>query len=991
MKRRSLLIMCVFFALTAAAFAQPTHMAGIFMEPLQLEGEERKDLRSEEDIDFSDTLLVDLDMDGYADRVSREGGLTISFWVNDSTSREVQLSEENGKIAAFDMNEDGFPDILQVTGFGGAGRILYQNTSMPLLIPHMIPISEDGEGFFEYNNYSDSSGITYRLHLSTDKVRFEVAKNGVKLYPLRNWHGSAELKIAYHDGTYFDTVYCPILVMPVNDAPVFSIPEIDYILNEDEGLDIVADSLLALASDPDSGDALSIFPVDQRDELIILDSIYTYRPAKNWYGEDSLKFVVTDGKLNDTLLVKLRVEPVNDAPQWTQMAEVAFPEDEFKQLPLSLFVEHIQDIDTPDSLLRFHVFSSQHVVISTEGGVITLMGDENWFGSEELMLVVSDGELKDTLYWDVIVTPVNDAPELALLPDTLFNEDETIIIDVHELEKYASDIETDAADLKWQVKRFGKVRAFYNGVNIRCTASPDWYGTDSLELTVSDGELSASRIWIVHVLPVNDAPNWEKKGIRRSFLEDDTLHLAKQDLYKLVRDPETPAEDLTWTMIPAPDLKLEETDSEYLLHAEENWYGSSSVKIAIYDGELGDTLEHSLRVLSVNDKPTLQKPEDRSWNEDDTLSIDKSYLLSLAQDVETKRSDLMLSFINDRNLKVKERRSAITLIPDPDWNGKAQIGVIVYDGGLRDTGYMDITIKPVNDAPRWRAIPDTSIAEDGSLTLPLSYLRSFAYDPDKGDEIMVDYKAGKNFYVEEKTDTIVLWPMADWYGKEKLELTASDGKKKVKTTWTIPVYSVNDSPYFTMGLPDSLVFSANGSDTLFFEDIVYDVDNRIEDLVWEVTSGRIIRANINEDLGAIIFYTENYKHGQDAVNIRVTDGHDQIVYYLPILVKEVDRFLMSNPEKLELLPNTPNPFTEYTDIRYSLPVAANVSIKIYNLLGKEIKTLANGHHDAQNHSVRWWGETASGQPAPSGVYLCRMVAVIEGEPRVMMQKMMLVR
>lgn len=434
-----------------------------------------------------------------------------------------------------------------------------------------------------------------------------------------------------------------------------------------------------------------------------------------------------------------------------------------------------------------------------------------------------------------------------------------------------------------------------------------------------------------------------------------------------------------------------EDEKAYYIFAGPNWFGDAHLQLVVSDGEYNDTLKQNVRVMSVNDKPTIQNPEARRWNEDDTLGIDLSYLESLAYDVETNKKDLMWQYIPNADIKIKQRKSGITLIPQQDWNGDTQIGVIVYDGGLRDTGYMDIKINPVNDAPRWRSLPDTSIAEDGSMILPLAYIRSFAYDPDKGDEVKVDYKAGKHFYIEEKGDTIVIWPDADWYGNEKLELTASDGKKKVRYDWTIPVRSVNDAPYFTMGLPDSLVFSANGSDTLFFENIVWDVDNKIEDLVWEVSSGRIVRSTIDEKLGAIIFYTDNFKFGQDAVNIRVTDGHDQIVYYLPILVREVDRFLMSNPEKLELLPNTPNPFTEFTDIRYSLPMPANVSIKIYNLLGKEIKTLASGHHDAQNHSVRWWGETDFGQPAPSGVYLCRMVAVVDGEPRILMQKMMLVR
>ena len=511
MKQKTLFIILVFFALTAIAFAQRTHMAGVFLEPVDVDGDDRRELRSDDSIVFADTARIDLNMDGQADRISREDGLHISFWESDSSYKQIKLSDENGKIAIQDVNGDGFPDILQNTGFGGGGLLLYQNTSMSLLRSTMIPVREDGEGHFEYTNYSDSSDMQYYPQISSNNIRIEKAKNGVMLYPKSNWNGSAELMIAYEKGAYRDTIYCPVLVMPVNDAPVIKpFPGI-IVLDEDSSIDLFADSLLTLAHDVDSGDVLSIYPIGDRKELTIIDNIFTYRPAKNWFGDDSLQFVVTDGKLNDTLLIRLRVEPVNDAPEWTQPAPIAFPEDEFTQLPLSLFYDHAYDAETPDSLLRFHVFSSEHIVISAEAGKITLLGDLNWFGSEDLMLVVSDGELRDTTYWSISVTPVNDAPVLASLPDTVINEDQIIYINTKELEKYAFDIETDARDLKWQVKRFGKIRTFYNGEQIRFTTSPNWYGTDSLELTVSDGELSASSIWRVHVLPVNDAPQFFRR------------------------------------------------------------------------------------------------------------------------------------------------------------------------------------------------------------------------------------------------------------------------------------------------------------------------------------------------------------------------------------------------------------------------------------------------------------------------------------------------
>lgn len=1000
MKQKFLFIVLILiFAVSAFGQSQRLFFAGHFLAPEHLEGDLRKAVRDNEAIEFTDTVRADLDMDGRIDEVTRKGGLSISFRRADSSFQVVELSKEDGKIAVSDVTGDGIPDILQNTGIGALQ--VYANTAMPAMAPQIILIKEDHALFFNYPNYSDSLKINYQPSVDDIHVGITTDDKGLLLTTAPDWHGKANLRVVYSMAAYRDTVDLSVLILPINDAPAFRPQPEELVLPEDGSLDIFESFLLGLASDPDSGDVLTLYPLGDRPELILTDSMYTYRPAADWYGDDSLEFVVSDGELADTLTLRLRVQPVDDAPRMTDFAAVEFPEDEYRQFPLSLLTDHASDVETPDSLLRFHVFSSEHIAISAEGGAITLMGDENWFGSESLMLVVSDGELADTAYWPVTITPVNDAPVLSVLPDTLFNEDETIYISKQQLEHFAFDVETPAADLKWQVKRFGKVRAFYNGWEIRCTASRNWYGTDSLELTVSDGELSASRIWRFHVMPVNDPPRFQKKKGGHSFLEDDTLHLRKRDLYKLVWDPETAPADLAWTLMPEEPIKFRETESEYSLYADPDWFGQVPLKIAINDGEYGDTVTVPLRVLSVNDKPVMKDPEPRTWNEDDTLSIDKSYLMSLARDKETSRRDLMWAFIDDENVKVRQRKDVITLVPAQDWFGEAEVGVIVYDGGLRDTGYMNITINPVNDAPRWKAQPDTSILEDGSLILPMPYVRQFVYDPDKDDEIKLDYKAGKNFYVEEKNDTIILWPLDDWYGVETIEFTASDGKKKVNETWKIPVISVNDAPYFTMGLPDSLSFKANSSDTLFFEDIVYDIDNDLNDLTWDITPGRNVRYLIDDNINkakkdedkkaGIIFFTENYKAGEDAVTIRVSDGADMIVFYLPVYVHEVDRFLMSNPSKLELLPNTPNPFKEYTDIRYSLPVAGNVSIKIYNLLGNEIKSLANGHHDAQNYSVRWWGETESGAPAPSGVYLCRMVAVVDGEPAVMMQKMMLVR
>jgi hypothetical protein len=68
-----------------------------------------------------------------------------------------------------------------------------------------------------------------------------------------------------------------------------------------------------------------------------------------------------------------------------------------------------------------------------------------------------------------------------------------------------------------------------------------------------------------------------------------------------------------------------------------------------------------------------------------------------------------------------------------------------------------------------------------------------------------------------------------------------------------------------------------------------------------------------------------------------------------------------------LVQNFPNPFNPTTTISYSLPRAGEVSLKIFNLLGEEVATLAFGHREAGTHSIQW---DAAGQT--SGVYFCRL-------------------
>jgi hypothetical protein len=75
------------------------------------------------------------------------------------------------------------------------------------------------------------------------------------------------------------------------------------------------------------------------------------------------------------------------------------------------------------------------------------------------------------------------------------------------------------------------------------------------------------------------------------------------------------------------------------------------------------------------------------------------------------------------------------------------------------------------------------------------------------------------------------------------------------------------------------------------------------------------------------------------------------------------------PQSYELLQNYPNPINPSTVIRFSLPQAGNATLRVYDVLGKEITTLKNGLMTAGDHSVEFKADELGLQ---SGVYFYRL-------------------
>jgi hypothetical protein len=91
-----------------------------------------------------------------------------------------------------------------------------------------------------------------------------------------------------------------------------------------------------------------------------------------------------------------------------------------------------------------------------------------------------------------------------------------------------------------------------------------------------------------------------------------------------------------------------------------------------------------------------------------------------------------------------------------------------------------------------------------------------------------------------------------------------------------------------------------------------------------------------------------------------------------VILKKKGSQLPSGPATVSLGGAYPNPFNPTTEISFSLPERAQVSLVIYNILGEKVKTLVNQTMEAGNYNVTWDSKDEAGNSVASGIYFYRL-------------------
>jgi hypothetical protein len=94
------------------------------------------------------------------------------------------------------------------------------------------------------------------------------------------------------------------------------------------------------------------------------------------------------------------------------------------------------------------------------------------------------------------------------------------------------------------------------------------------------------------------------------------------------------------------------------------------------------------------------------------------------------------------------------------------------------------------------------------------------------------------------------------------------------------------------------------------------------------------------------------------------------------------------PRMTVIKSNYPNPFNSATTLVYSVadlgPIPAEITIDIYDIMGRKVKTLVNERKEVGTHRVIWDGKGDNGEDAPSGIYFAKINQWgldLEGKPR----------
>jgi len=828
--------------------------------------------------------------------------------------------------------------------------------------------------------------------------------DSLMLVPDENWYGTADVTVRVSDGNGLeDSTSFTVTVNAVDDDPFSDGDLTDVYMYEDsdEPWEV---NLNWIFTDIDGE---LTFSAELSDTTVIgvnLDvsmlSLYTLPDA---YGETEMIVTAsnpTRASVSDTVMVTVFAE--NDPPVLVVPDSIVMDEDQtFELMSMAELMDQgiLTDIDNSIDDLSFELYTdNEQIHVEWDGDPSSnplLVPVENYNGTGTLILCVNDGEYEVCGENSVTITPVNDAPFFAadMHAPVGLNLDFHVPVNVDDID--SDNLTVSFAD--------GAVVPLWVSIDDNALhGMADTLGHFPLLLSLSDGDTAVTDTFHLHVenfipeiISITDVPEdqggWVYVEFTASYFDSPEETGQQYDIYRF----DTFEDSAAWVMVTSGSAIYQD---QYIFEVHTSGDSTSE----------DDGMTEFKVVASMNEGVFHSDPM-MGYSTDDLAPEAPTGLLAAQTGTDItlnwdplEETDDFNYFSIHRSESAEFETGAETLIgysteltyldTTAEWFTTLYYRVNATDfagntGPASDAaeGYVHVNLAPVMSE-----IEAQSMDEDQSFEMVVS-----ATDENEAD--MLTYGALSSVddvMATVSNDTLSIGLTENWFGTADLMVYVTDGELSDTTSFTLTVNAVNDAPtvFGLISPEDSTQITITSADLMQELDLVVswepstDVDNDdlsygfvlyngpygadvlIDTLLTE-TVLNIPYQSIAELIGFMgltsisgdwtVFATDGVDTTQsgDVWNITL-DASD---------VLSVDGEIL--PTVFALHQNYPNPFNPTTKIRYDLPEDALVSITIYDIMGRSIRSLVNSQQTAGYRSIQWNATNNLGEPVSAGMYI----------------------
>ena len=391
----------------------------------------------------------------------------------------------------------------------------------------------------------------------------------------------------------------------------------------------------------------------------------------------------------------------------------------------------VSDAETPGSLVLSAASSNPSLVPTanvTIGGTgtnrtLTVTPALDQSGTATITVSVSDGSLSTTGTFQLTVASINDGPTITSIANSTTVEDTAtppISFTIGDAETSAASLTLSGTSSNPTLVPNGNIVFGGSGADrtVRVTPAANQFGTASVNVSVSDGSLSATRTFQLTVASSNDPPT--VASIANSTTVEDT---ATPPISFTIGDVETPPTSLTLSgtssdpaLVPNGNIVFGGSGANRTVRVTPaaNQFGTSSISVLVSDGAMSSTRTFQLTVASSNDAPTMAAllPATAVPN---TLTALQPVVIA---DIDTAASGLVVTatssdtnVLPNANILLGTMGLSRTLSVRPLTTGAATVTLRVSDGLAQSAQSFLLTV--TNSAGQFALRPSFNTANGG--------------------------------------------------------------------------------------------------------------------------------------------------------------------------------------------------------------------------------------------------------------------------------------